>query len=155
MTASTDYSPNLRAFLDMIAFSEGTSTVKGSDDGYNVMVGGTLFTSYADHPRKVVELRPGLASTAAGRYQLLTRYWDFYRAKLGLVTFHPVNQDAVAVQQIRESKAKGAVEAGDISDAVLRCSRIWASLPGAGYGQRENKMAALLDAYAKARAGIT
>ena len=31
------------AFLDMLAWSEGTSTVAKSDDGYNVLVGGSLF----------------------------------------------------------------------------------------------------------------
>ena len=67
-------SPNLQAFLDMIAVSEGTAG-KG-DNGYNVIVGGELLQGYDDHPRKLVWLRPGLASTAAGRYQLLKRYYE-------------------------------------------------------------------------------
>ena len=45
-------SPNLKAFLDMIAVSEGTAG-KGND-GYNVIVAGNLFDSYDDHPRKLV-----------------------------------------------------------------------------------------------------
>ena len=61
---------NLKAFLDMLAWSEGTSTVAGSDNGYNVIVGGSLFKGYADHPRKLVDIpRLGIKSTAAGRYQ--------------------------------------------------------------------------------------
>lgn len=30
---------NVLAFLDMLAWSEGTSTIKASDDGYDVLVG--------------------------------------------------------------------------------------------------------------------
>ncbi len=40
---------NMAAVLDMLAFSEGTSTVAGSDDGYSVNVGGKLFTGYDRH----------------------------------------------------------------------------------------------------------
>ena len=38
--------------------------------GYDVIVGGELFTDYSDHPRKLVTLNPKLKSTGAGRYQL-------------------------------------------------------------------------------------
>jgi hypothetical protein len=64
--------PNVRAFLDMLALSEiGNKLLAESDDGYNVIVGGQLFHSYIDHPRVRVQVKPGLWSTAAGRYQLL------------------------------------------------------------------------------------
>ena len=36
---------NRKAFLDMIAHSEGTAG--HGDDGYNVMVGGKLFDDYS------------------------------------------------------------------------------------------------------------
>ena len=45
---------------------------------------GELFTDYSDHPRKLVTLNPKLKSTGAGRYQLLSRWWDAYRKQLGL-----------------------------------------------------------------------
>lgn len=58
-------------FPELIAFSEGTSTVKTSDDGYNVLYGGGLLQGYADHPRRKLTLpingKP-VTSTAAGRY---------------------------------------------------------------------------------------
>ena len=38
--------------------------------GYDVIVGGELFTDYSDHPRKLVTLNPKLKPTGAGRYQL-------------------------------------------------------------------------------------
>ena len=48
---------------------------------------GELFTDYSDHPRKLVTLNPKLKSTGAGRYQLLSRWWDAYRKQLGLKDF--------------------------------------------------------------------
>lgn len=139
---------NLKAFLDMLAWSEGTSTIKASDNGYNVLVGGGLFNGYADHPRKLVDLpRLGIKSTAAGRYQLLARYWDVYRKQLGLKDFSPASQDAVAIQQIKERKALQLIIDGKINQAIEKCSNIWASLPGAGYGQHEHKIDDLLRQY--------
>ena len=144
-------SNNLRAFLDMLAWSEGTTTIKSSNNGYNVIVGGSLFNSYVDHPRKLVDLpRLGIKSTAAGRYQLLSRYWDVYRKQLNLKDFSPASQDAVAIQQIRERKALFDIEAGNITAAISKCANIWASLPGAGYGQYEHKIGPLLEKFKQA-----
>ena len=49
------------------------------------------------------------------------------------------SQDAVALQQIKERGALPMIDRGDIRQAIDRCSNIWASLPGAGYGQFEHK----------------
>ena len=56
----------------MLAWSEGTDNgrQKTRNHGYDVIVGGELFTDYSDHPRKLVTLNPKLKSTGAGRYQL-------------------------------------------------------------------------------------
>lgn len=130
-----------KAFLDMLAWSEGTDKPgqPTKNHGYDVIVGGSLFTDYSDHPRKLVTLNPKLKSTAAGRYQLLSRWWDSYRKQLGLKDFTPASQDAVALQQIKERRALELIDSGDIRQAIDRCSNIWASLPGAGYGQFEHK----------------
>ncbi|WLP07086.1 glycoside hydrolase family 24 protein [Pseudomonas putida] len=139
---------NVLRFLDLIAFSEGTSTVKGSDDGYNVLYGRGLFTGYADHPRKkltfAINGKP-VTSTAAGRYQLLERYWDAYRVSLRLAGgFTPENQDRIALQQIREQKALDEIKAGRIQQAIAKCSNIWASFPGNTYGQNPHRLEKLL-----------
>ena len=63
-----------KAFLDMLAWSEGTDNgrQKTRNHGYDVIVGGELFTDYSDHPRNPVTLNPKLKSTwHTGRYQLL------------------------------------------------------------------------------------
>lgn len=138
---------NEKAFLDMIAWSEGTTRISGSDDGYNVLVGGHLFNGYADHPRKLIHLSPSIASTAAGRYQLLARYFDSYKNKLHLEDFGHDSQDAIALQQIRECRAISLIDSGRIEAAIDACAHIWASLPGAGYGQHENSEAMLIAQY--------
>ncbi len=42
------------------------------------------------------------------------------------------------------------IEAGRFSRAVGKARKIWASLPGAGYGQHENAMSVLQEAYVRA-----
>ena len=46
----------------------------------------------------------------------------------------------MALQQIKERGALPMIDRGDIRQAIDRCSNIWASLPGAGYGQFEHKL---------------
>jgi muramidase (phage lysozyme) len=149
----------LKAFLDLIAFSEGTSTSPVTqNDGYDVIVSGvdgpSVFADYADHPfaqggAMTVRRAPLLISTAAGRYQVLARYWNVYKAQLHLPDFSPASQDAVALQQMKERKAMAMVEAGDVEGAIAACSNIWASMPGNNYGQGGKSMAVLLAKYAQ------
>jgi len=137
---------NMKAFLDMLAFSEGTINI--GDNGYNVIVGGATFTGYADHPRKLVSLpKLGIKSTAAGRYQVLARYFNHYKSLLSLPDFSPESQDRIAVQLIRERGAFVLVNEGKVAEAIDRVKNIWASLPGAGYGQHEHRLDKLVSAY--------
>ena len=139
----------------MIAYSEGTAG--HGDDGYNVLFGGKLFASYEDHPRvrtyekKDEFIKNGKRdyTTAAGRYQLLSRYFDVYSQNLDLEDFSPESQDQIAIQQIRECKALKDIEAGKFTVAVSKVRRIWASFPGAGYGQPERSIAKLEEVYKK------
>lgn len=146
-------SDNLCALLDTIAFSEGTDKPgqPSKDRGYDVVVGGGLFSGYADHPRQLISLsKLGIKSTAAGRYQLLSRYYDAYKKSLSLPDFSPLSQDKIAIQQIRERKALPLIEAGRFDEAIAAIRNIWASLPGAGYGQHEHKLDTLRQVYLKA-----
>ncbi|MBK5416165.1 glycoside hydrolase family 24 protein [Pseudomonas sp. TH31] len=135
---------NVLAFLDMLAWSEGTDNGIQTtlDDGYDVIVGGALFTSYVDHPRILVILpKLGIKSTAAGRYQLLSRYWDAYKESLELGGgFTPENQDRIAIKQIRERRAIESISDGRVVEGISKCRNIWASLPGAGYRQHEQSL---------------
>ena len=76
-----------KAFLDMLAWSEGTDNgrQKTRNHGYDVIVGGGEFTGYKSLANLSRYLK--LKSTGAGRYQLLSRWWDAYRKQLGLKDF--------------------------------------------------------------------
>lgn len=151
---------NRKAFLDMIAASEGTSTSTATrNNGYDVIVTGAdckpeVFTDYSNHPfangrpSKVINSR-GLTSNASGRYQFMLRDWAHYRGLLALPDFGPDSQDAWALQLIRERKALPMIDTGRFADAVAACRNLWASLPGAGYGQKENALASLQAVYLK------
>jgi muramidase (phage lysozyme) len=148
---------NIKAFLDMIAWSEiGPRLLNRSDNGYNVCVGSTpqkpiLFDSYAAHPRLRSD---AMDSDAAGRYQFMGRYWEHYRDKLGLPDFGPDAQDKWALQLVRECRAYDDVCAGRLELAISKCRSRWASFPGAGYGQRENRWTDMVAVYLRAGGGI-
>lgn len=153
-------SNNLRAFLDMLAWSEGTSTSPATkNNGYDVIVTGIdkkpeVFTDYSDHPfnkgrpSKVINSK-GLTSNASGRYQFMLRDWSHYKGLLNLPDFGPLSQDKWAIQLIKERRAIVDIEAGNIVQAINNCRNIWASLPGAGYGQPEHKIEIILQQYQK------
>jgi len=149
-TPVNDADANRRAFLDMIAWAEGTA----GHNGYRTMFGGGLFDSFADHPRRVFSFTNSrgdqLTTTAAGRYQFLARTWDSLSSKLGLSDFGPDNQDAAALELVRQRGALGDVDAGRLDAAIRKCAPIWASLPGAGYAQPERKIAQLESAFINA-----
>jgi lysozyme len=138
---------NVGAFLWVVRVSEGTA----DSDGYSRLVGGGQFDSFDDHPRVLVYLpKLGINSSAAGAYQILRRTWDGVAGKLGLRDFSPASQDAAAIELIRQRGAWADVKAGRFAAAVDKCKKEWASLPGAGYGQRENSLTYLQSAYLKA-----
>ena len=65
-----------KAFLDMLAWSEGTDNgrQKTRNHGYDVIVGGELFTDYLITLANLSRSKPKTQSTGAGRYQLLSRW---------------------------------------------------------------------------------
>lgn len=148
---------NVSAFLWTIRRAEGTA----GPDGYRTLFGGSKFTGWADHPRQPQRFG-AVWTTAAGAYQFMAvsalptggttkvNTWDRIRDRLGLPDFSPASQDAAAVELIREAGALGDVEAGRFDAAVAKVRRIWASLPGAGYGQPERSLSDLRTAYAQA-----
>ena len=117
-----------KAFLDMLAWwGTDNGRQKTRNHGYDVIVGRRAIYWLLRSPCKLVTLNPKLKSTGAGRYQLLSRWWDAYRKQLGLKDFSPKSQDAVALQQIKERGALPMIDRGDIRQAIDRCSNIWAT----------------------------
>lgn len=139
---------NVLRFLDLIAFSEGTSTVKTSDDGYNVLYGKGLFQDYTDHPRRPITLPingKSVTSSAAGRYQFLAGTWDEVVSKYGFRgRFTPEAQDLAAIKKLVERGALQLIKDGQIPEAIAKCSKEWASFPGNSYGQNPHRLDKLL-----------
>lgn len=129
---------NVKAFLKVIRFAEGTSGV----NGYRTYFGGGLFSDFSKHPNIKIPFR-NTHSTAAGAYQFLYSTWETLRKRLQLPDFSPSSQDLAAVELIREKNALDDVKAGRFSVAVEKVRKIWASFPGAGYEQPEKKLSVL------------
>jgi muramidase (phage lysozyme) len=156
---------NVIAFLDLIAFSEGTSTDPiTKNDGYDVIVDGVqgrqIFEDYDHHPfssgRRPIIVRedPYLESTASGRYQILLRTWASYRSILHYTDFTPETQDRIALELIKERHALPFLLAGNmVTGAIKSCSNIWASLPGNEYAQGGKPMSVLVAKYNEILAG--
>lgn len=127
-------SPRVQAFLEVLRTGEGTLGEKG----YRTHFGGSLFSSFADHPRKVISAKSGgkpLHSSAAGAYQILSKTWDGLVKQYGFADFSPASQDEAAVALIAGRGALEDLLAGRFEEAVQKCAKEWASLPGSPYGQ--------------------
>lgn len=139
---------NIRAFLIMIQHAEGTY----GQDGYRKLYGGGFFQDFSRHPNQK-QTKWGITSTAAGAYQILSKTWAGLQAELKLPDFSPVSQDKAAIHLIKRRGALEDVYAGRFAQAIAKCRKEWASLPGAGYGQNEKSLKNLL-AIAKASGGL-
>jgi muramidase (phage lysozyme) len=141
-------SANLRAFLALIRWCEGTS----GPYGYQTLFGGETFDSFADHPRRVVRKTIGgqpISSSAAGAYQFLQSTWDDCVKALKLKDFSPESQDQAAIYLIKRRGALEDVEAGRLEQALAKCAKEWASLPGSPYGQPTKTLDACRAMYLK------
>jgi muramidase (phage lysozyme) len=135
---------NVKAFLNMIGFSEGAD--------YRTLVHGgrnnQLIKSLAKHPNVIKKTSTGrLPSTAAGKYQFLFGTWKQFRNGLGLKDFSEESQDLACIAQLWEKDAIAPILKGDIATSISKTRKVWASFPGARYGQGENALSTLLKFY--------
>ena len=100
---------------------------------YDVIVSGSYLLITPITPRKLAYFKPK-TSQINRRRTLPATLVGSSTASVGLKDFSPKSQDA-GVRQIKERGALPMIDRGDINQAIDRCSNIWASLPGAGYGQ--------------------
>lgn len=124
--------PNVAAFLAVIDLGEHGPNAD-DPDRYRTIYGGEKFDGW-EHPRKAVTAG-GWTSTAAGRGQFLSKTWDGLVRQYGFPDFSPECQDEAMVALIAGRGALQDVIAGRFSDAIAKCAREWASLPGSPYGQ--------------------
>jgi muramidase (phage lysozyme) len=126
-----------KAFHDMIAFAEGT---RGrSKDGYDIMFGGRSFASCAKHPDQCHSFG-NTCSTAAGRYQFLTKTWNSTARALDLADFEPESQELGTAYLIKTARrvnlpADRPLTSAEFDNALSKLSYEWASLPPNRYGQ--------------------
>lgn len=131
---------------------------------YDVLYGGGRFEGYADHPwGDLYEWRGGSVkrvdsprwsqvpvivsgankgdrSTAAGRYQIMSRTWVQNRDSFGLPDFAPDSQDKFAFLLLRQAGALRDYERGDLAGAIRKAARLWTSLPTSTTGESQLSM---------------
>ncbi len=141
-----EITPKRAAILDLIAYTEGTDRqIGGTKQGYNILFGYQRFAPGRDHPR-IHRPFGSTTSTAAGRYQILDKTWDWIQARLQQTKFNPfpsfapVYQDQAALYLIDAKRnSLKFVDNGQINLFLEHCSWEWASIPdrtGKGrYGQ--------------------
>jgi muramidase (phage lysozyme) len=138
-----DISRRQCALLSTIAYAEGTR------DRYDIIFSFATFSSYADHPRRVM-CSSGYCSDAAGRYQFLSTTWDWVAPKLGLRDFTPASQDRAGLWLVsyRGVSNIDAIDTyAEFADAMYALNREWASLPGSPYGQPTHSTSSLWQVY--------
>ena len=115
-----------KAFLDSHGWGNPITDARTRNHGYDaVIVGGELFTDCSDHPRKLVTLNPKLKSTGAGRYQLLSCWWDVYRKQFIWKTSLRKVRTLWHCSRLMSVVALPMIDRGDIRQAIDRCSNIW------------------------------
>ena len=106
---------------------------------YDIIFGGQRFTDFSHHPniRVPIPHRPGLVSTAAGRYQFLFSTWSIYQSKLQLPDFAPKSQDKAAwalAQADYHTRTHGDLlldlKNGELDKIGPGLHDTWTSLPG-------------------------
>ena len=136
--------PNVQAFLRVIRAGETSQ----DDVAYRMMFGGELFDDFSHHPN-IVNEAVGLHSTAAGAYQFLYRTWQALCAKYDFPDFSPHSQDLGAIALIIGRGAIDDVQAGRFDEAIAKCNKEWASLPGSPYGQTTRTLSSLREVYVR------
>ena len=139
-----------KAFLDMLAWSEGTDNgrQKTRNHGYDVIVGGELFTDYSDHPQ-TCHAKP---KTQINRRRTLPASFPLVGCLPQAAWLERLLRKVRTLwhcSRLRSVALYLAIDRGDIRQAIDRCSNIWASLPGAGYGQFEHKADSLIAKFSK------
>lgn len=128
---------NVEKFLMAITYCEGTDR-QGTP--YNELFGFDNFVGYEKHPEIIVKT-PNYSSSAAGRYQILKKTAKMLKMK----DFTPESQDLAAIQLIKQAGAYGLVKQGLFKEALLKCNKVWASIPESPYGQPVKKMSDVLN----------
>lgn len=139
--------PNVRKFLDVIKYTEGTYNFSDPYLAAGGSKGRLLDTGYAGHPGqygkgkwtfKKTDGTTGVSS-ANGAYQFLLPTWLELQKALSLPDFSPHSQDLAAVYRLNQRGALAPLRAGDFMQAIQLTGKEWASLPTAPAEYKQNK----------------
>ncbi len=138
----------LKAFLDLISWAEGTDHA----DPYKVLVTSRLdspilFDSFSTHPERLIHVRPGLLSSAAGRYQIIQNTYSYLCRRYNFKDFSPETQDRMAYVLINENGAIEDIIKKCIDEAIQKLGGVWASFPNNNYNQPQRKTELMLKKY--------
>lgn len=138
---------NVRAFLRVIRGAgeswNDCDDIERDEKAFRVRYGGwdavtrkhlppAYFDRFDDHPRVYEPTPTGEVSSAAGAFQITARTWDDLRRQFPWLgpTFKPFEQLLAAALLIYRRGALDDVLYGRLEEAVGKCNREWASLPG-------------------------
>ncbi len=117
----------IKAFLDMIAFVEGTDLNNdGFETGFNTRMGGT-----PNNPITVDDLSKHSGNVALGRYQAIPNTWREQEQKLGLTDFTPESQELFAIGKLMDRDMIDDIKNENFPTAIDKGSLEWASFPNA------------------------
>lgn len=126
--------PNVQAFGCVVDLGEHGPNAD-SLDRYRTMFGGSKFDAPPwQHPRRAIKAGD-YTSTAAGRGQFLSGTWGDLVHAWGFPDFSPECQDEAMVALYVRRGALDDIIAGRLEEAIAKCAKEWASLPGSPYGQ--------------------
>jgi len=139
-------SSNVKAFLRVVRAGESWNDRDDNERderAFRVRYGGwdavtrkhrppQFFDSFADHPRVYEPTPTGDVSSAAGAFQITATTWDDLRRQFPWLgpSFKPFEQLLAAALLIYRRGALDDVIDGRLEEAVAKCGREWASLPG-------------------------
>lgn len=135
--------PQLKRFLDLIAWSEGGD--------YNVGFGKRRINDLSWHPYRkgtFYDPRDGSPTSAAGRYQYVRGTWERVARALGLRDFSPQSQDVGAVYLIEQRGALRDVLSGNVVSAIQKLKPEWESF-------KDRPLSALLSWYKNGKSSAT
>lgn len=157
--AQISVEPEILSFLDLIAWSEGTSdSLLSMNGGYDLFVGEENsyypFESYDSHPFANGRCPVGTSVTSAsglgmlaGKYSISLGAWERISANQQLSSFSPENQDKACIALLVGCGAYSDVVQGEIASAITKASCFVRSFPGGLYGDQTLSLGALVYRY--------
>lgn len=135
--ADPEFTPEVKAFMDCIAYKEVHAGQHLTRKGYfcnNGIQGSGGYFSEAEAAAGY----PVSAGTKynVGRYQFRKLDYDEFKAKdKRIKAYMPIDQDYLCLGKMKYREVMEPLKAGLIREAIKRAGEEWASMPGSRYGQ--------------------